>query len=112
MGTFCLLCSAIEGTGDGRGLTTQWHLRSMIQTPGDPFHYIEAEWAEGPQVKLESGQLLCMVVPKSKEVKALAIVNFQDRSRVSLLRTRSAWDASLGQVCRPFFPVLMTMRFV
>lgn len=71
----------------------------MIQTPGDPFHYMEVRHGEGPNLKLDIGELLGMMVPKTKQIKALAIVYSKDRTCIAVLRARAAWDSSLGQVC-------------
>jgi hypothetical protein len=70
----------------------------MVQTGSDPFHYIEAECVEGPIQNLSAGEFLCMVLPKTNDIKGLAIVNCEDRSRAPLLRTKIPWDNSLGQV--------------
>lgn len=97
--------SATVFAGDSRGLSTRWQLRNMVQTGSDPFHYIEAEWDEGPIQNLSVGEFLCMVLPKTNDIKGLAIVNYEDRSRASLLRTKSLWDNSLGQVGTIHFPL-------
>ena len=70
----------------------------MVQTMGDPFHYFEAEWKAGPKVKFDAGEFLCMVVPGTKEVKAVAIINNHDRYQAPLLRTRAPWNSSFGTV--------------
>jgi len=82
---------------DSRGQSLVWRLRSMVRTMGDPFHYFEAESRQG-NIKLDVGECLCMIVPGTEEVKAVAIVYHQDRLQAPLLRTRTPWDFSLDEV--------------
>lgn len=70
----------------------------MVRTMGDPFHYFEAESKQGNFIKFDIGELLCMVAPGTVDVKAIAIVNHQDRLRAPLLRTRVPGDFSLDEV--------------
>jgi len=69
----------------------------MVRTMGDAFHYFEAESKQG-NIKFDVGEFLCMTVPGTEEVKAVAIVYHQDRLRAPLLRTRTPWDFSLDEV--------------
>ncbi|KAH9566591.1 hypothetical protein CY35_04G135600 [Sphagnum magellanicum] len=87
----------IVGQTTERGMATRWNVQGMIQTPGDPFHYMEVRHAEGPNLKLDIGELLGMMVPETKQIKALAIVYSKDRTCSAVLRARAAWDSSLGQ---------------
>ncbi|XP_024378072.1 uncharacterized protein [Physcomitrium patens] len=86
-----------SATQDPRGQSSVWQLRSMVETMGDPFHYFEAECVEGPRVKFETGEFLCMIEPISKKVKAVAIVNHQDRNQAPLLRSRIPRDCSISK---------------
>ncbi|KAG0576671.1 hypothetical protein KC19_5G098200 [Ceratodon purpureus] len=79
---------------DSRAQSSSWQLRSMVQTMGDPFHYFEAEWKAGPKVKFNAGEFLCMLVPGTNEVKAVALINNHDRYQAPLLRTRAPWNSS------------------
>ncbi len=91
------MCVVVGQTTE-RGIATRWNVQGMIQTPGDPFHYMEVRHAEGPNLKLDVGELLGMMVPKTKQIKALAIVYSKDRTCIAVLRARAAWDSLLGQV--------------
>lgn len=99
---YCLckknIFGAFVATQDPRGQSSVWQLRSMVETMGDPFHYFEAECVEGPRVKFETGEFLCMIEPISKKVKAVAIVNHQDRNQAPLLRSRIPRDCSISKV--------------
>jgi hypothetical protein len=88
----------VVGQTTERGMATRWNVQGMIQTPGDPFHYMEVRLAEGPNLKLDVGELLGMMVPKTKQIKALAIVYSKYHTCIAVLRAHAAWDSSLGQV--------------
>ncbi len=77
------MCVVVGQTTE-RGMATRWNVQGMIQTPGDPFHYMEVRQAEGPNLKLDLGELLGMMVPKTKQMKALAIVYSKDRTCIAV----------------------------
>lgn len=83
---------------DSRGLSSIWRLRKMVRTMGDPFYYFEAESKHGNFIKFDIGEFLCMIVPGTVEVKAVAIVNHQERLQAPLLTTRVPGDFSLDEV--------------
>nr|XP_024365688.1 uncharacterized protein LOC112277499 isoform X3 [Physcomitrium patens] len=88
---------ALTESQDSRAQSSRWQMRSMVQTMGDPFHYFEAQWMEGPNVNFDVGEFLCITLPETKEVKAVAIVHYQGRNQAPLLRTRVPWGSSLGK---------------
>lgn len=97
-----LLCAV---NVDSRGQFLIWRLRSMVGTTGDAFHYFEAESRLG-NTKFDVGEFLCIIVPKTEEVKGVALVYNQERNQAPLLRTRLPRDFSLDQV-----PLLPTGAF-
>jgi hypothetical protein len=81
MNVFLICVASVES----RGQSSVWELRSMVQTMGDPFHYFKAECIKGQNLKFDAGEFLCMIGPGTGEVKAVAIINHQDRYQAPLL---------------------------